>query len=128
MPIPRPAALRDRQLTGRAFAVPFVLIRVDGSFDTDGRWVPTETRADITGATYPPDRRDARVREITEGGIQLDALRRFLTLEKVRPAGNDKTPGDIIEYGGERWRVRMTAPWGRFFDTIAVRQEDQPAG
>ena len=101
------------------------LVRTGGSRDTTGRWTETETETAITAATAPPDRRDPRVRDITEGGIQLDALRRFFTAEEVRPAVNDETSGDILVYRGERWRVMQTAPWGDYFDTIAVRQENQ---
>ena len=123
----RPAALTRRQVTGRAFAEAVTLIRTTGTRDATGRWAETETETEIRAATYPPDRRDPRIRELTEGGVQLNALRRFFTAEEVRAAAND-TSGDIIVYGGERWRVRLTAPWGRYFDSIAVRQEDQPIG
>ena len=126
--IARPEPLTNRQITGRAFGVPVTLIRTGGSWDTTGRWTETETETEIVAATAPPDRRDPRVRAITEGGIQLDALRRFFTVEEVRVAANDQTSGDIIVHEGERWRVMQTAPWGGYFDTIAVRQEDQPTG
>ena len=123
MVIARP--LTNRQITGRAFGTPVTLVQTSGSRDSTGRWTATETETTITAATAPPDRRDPRVRAITEGGIQLDALRRFFTTIEVRPAANAETSGDIIVYAGERWRIMQTAPWGDYFDSIAVRQEDQ---
>ena len=115
-----------RQVTGRAFSEPATIINGGGAYDDTGRWQPgAETRTDIRCATAPPERSDPRVRELTEGGVQLDALRRFFTIDDLQPASNETTSGDFIEYEGERWRVDRTGRWGGLSDSLAVRVEDQ---
>ena len=125
MAITRPAHLIRRQIGGRAFGERADLIRTVGMRNEYGEFESTETSTPIDCATSPPERRDDRVRVLTEGGVQLDALRAFWTVEDVLTSLDDTNPGDIILFANERWRARMTARWGGFSDTLGVRVEGQ---
>ena len=119
----RPPHLRQRPITGRAFGKPATLIRTGGSW-ADGVWVETETPSAIFCATAPVEAVDPRARQLTEGGVQLDAARLFWTAEELQPQRDDSA-GDLIVYGGQRYRVRETQPWEGFWEALAVRQEGQ---
>ena len=123
MAITRPAHLTRRQIGGRAFGERADLIRTVGMRNEYGEFESTETSTPIDCATSPPERRDDRVRVLTGGGVQLDALRAFWTVEDVITSVDDTNPGDIILFANERWRARMTARWGGFSDTLGVRAE-----
>ena len=125
MAITRPAHLTRRQIGGRAFGERADLIRTVGMRNEYGEFESTETSTPIDCATSPPERRDDRVRVLTEGGVQLDALRAFWTVEDVITSVDDTNPGDIILFANERWRARMTERWGGFSDTLGVRIEGQ---
>ena len=125
MAITRPAHLTRRQIGGRAFGERADLVRTMGMRNHFGVFEDVETITPIDCATAPPDRRDERVRVLTEGGIQLDALRTFWTVDDIQTSVDDTSAGDIIAYNGERWRARMTARWGGFSDTLGVRIEGQ---
>ena len=65
------------------------------------------------------------MRVLIEGGVQLDAIRQFWTVEDIAVVDEGHSAGDLFAYEGERWRARATGRWGGFSDTIAVRQEGQ---
>ena len=122
----RPPHLATRQFTGRAFSEAATLIRVAGSRNEYGEHTETETSTEIKCVTAAVSGIDEeRRRVLSEAGVQLDAGRLFwlaLTAEPVSATGN----GDIIVYGGERWRVSEVQRWGDFAEVLAVRQEPQP--
>ena len=123
----RPAHLAHRQAIGRAFGEKATLITVTTTCNDFGEPVHAESPAPITCATAPVSTKDdARVRQLMEGGIALESLRLFWTVETPRPVADDSV-GDIIVYprGGERWRVHSVAPWGRFSECVGVRIEGQ---
>ena len=122
--IARPAHLTRRQVTGRAFGETATLIRTSGSRDQTGVYTETETREDLDCATAPASEFSSRVRAIMEGGIQLDAIRMFWHETDLHPA-SDGASGDLIEYAGDRYRVRSTQRWGGFSQSLGVRQEGQ---
>ena len=127
MSLARPQHLVDRQITGRAFSEEISVLRTAGAYNDDGEYVETDIPADTLCATAPPSTQDARVRELTEGGVKLEAMRLFWTAEDLRPASSE-TAGDIVVFpreDGERFRVRMTQRWGDFSESLAVRQEAQ---
>ena len=88
---------------------------------------PRSTPTDTTCSTAPAssNNADPRVRLLTEGGVQLDALRQFWTSEELTPALAGSSAGDILIWGSQRWRVRSTGRWGSFSDTIGERMENQ---
>lgn len=122
----RPAHLRRRQVNGQAFGEAATLIRTQGAFQ-NGVWTEAETPQDISCATAPMSGTDARAAELTEGGVQLSAVRLFWLSERVVPASdNPPSAGDLIVYKAERFRVRGVAPWeDDFFEAVGVRQDDQ---
>ena len=123
----RPAHLRTRATQGSSFGQAAQLIRPTGHRDSTGVWVPdAETALDITLATLPAvTLNEQRRRELTEGGIQLDAGRVFWTATEIRPV-SATSAGDIIVYAGERYRLRTVDVWSSdLWEAIGVRQENQ---
>ena len=112
----RPTHLSQRQVRGRAFSERVVIQHIIGEHNVFGE--PSESvdrEAETLCATAPASagsNADARVREITEGGVLLEAIRYFWTVEDVHPVAYDEGPGDIMVYAGERWRVQSTQRWG----------------
>ena len=125
----RPPHLAQRQFRGRAFGDSAQLVRTAGTAEDDGTWTETEeTPIDITCATAPVNGNgnDARVRQLMEGGVALEAIRTFWTVETITPAEDERSLGDLFVYDGQRWRARGCQPWkDRFTETLAVRQEGQ---
>ena len=127
MAIQRPQHLVRRQAIGRAFGEDATLITVTTAPNDFGESADSESPAPITCATAPaPGKDDARVRQLMEAGIALEAMRLFWTVETPRSVADDSA-GDIIVYpvGGERFRVHSVAPWGGFSECVGVRQEGQ---
>lgn len=125
----------DARTVADTWAEAAVIVRTGGDIDDNGYWVETETRSDVMLTTAPPPREDSRVRQLIEGGVLLEALRLFWTIDEVSPATDitadedgdieGGSAGDIIEWGGERWRVQMTDRWDGMSETMAVRIEGQ---
>ena len=127
MSIQRPAHLAHRQSIGRAFGELATLITVTTTCNDFGEPEHAEAPAPITCATAPPTTRDnPRVRQLLEGGVALEAMRMFWTVEQPRSVADDSV-GDIIVFpvGGERWRVHSVGPWGRGSECVGVRIEGQ---
>ena len=124
MPLERPPHLVTRQISGRIFDVAAILIRITGNRDQHGEWSDVSVETEIKCATAPVQAGDARARTVTEGGIRLDDARLFWTADELTPASND-SPGDMILYAGERWRVKETHRWGGFSESRALRKEGQ---
>ena len=121
----RPRHLRDRRITGQAFGERATLIRTATARNSYGESTETEASGvDVACATAPVEAGTPRARAITEGGIRLDATRLFWLLDAVEPVGN-ASAGDLIVYGGERYRVSESQPWGHFWEVLGVRQEGQ---
>ena len=117
--------LQHRQVQGRAFSEPVQIVRTGGHYVL-GTYSETEsTPTDTLCSTAPATANDARVRQLTEGGVQLEALRRFWTEQELTPALAGTSTGDVLIWGGQRWRVRSTSAWGSFSDTIGERMENQ---
>ena len=126
-----PAHSPGLAVAGSAFEETAEIVRIGGSWAdgvfTDAEADPVAVRvvtSPVTGAAG-----DARVRVLTEGGIQLDALRVFwLPVEVVsqRSGGGPESSGDLILYRGERWRASDVQRWlPDFFEVLAVREEGQ---
>ena len=125
MSIQRPTHLTNRQIRGRMFGEPATLLTVTTSVNDFGESADSEAPAPITCATAPPPgKEDARVRQLIEGGVALEAMRLFWTVETPRSVADDSA-GDIIVFEGERFRVRSVAPWGGFSESVGVRLEGQ---
>ena len=126
MSLQRPTHLDVRQIRGRAFSEPLTIQHTQAEFNVYGEPSESVEAESVTlCATAPPTgREDARVRVIMEGGVQLDAIRIFWTVETLHSVG-DHGPGDILIFEGERWRVHGTQRWQGFSESIAVRQEGQ---
>lgn len=123
----RPTHLRRRATEGASFGQPAQLIRPGGSRDNTGQWVPTEPEPEtLTLATLPAaSLSERRQRELTEGGVQIDAARAFWTSTRIVPISADSA-GDIIVYNGDRWRIRLAVAWSTdLYEGIGVRQENQ---
>lgn len=120
----RPAAVLTRQTGGRAFGEDVTLEMVTVSRNQYGEPVaaaPTQTS--IKAATAPGIGGNALVRELTEGGTRLHAIRMFWTSQSITPGAED---GDILIYKGIRWRARGVQPWdGMMWEIAAVREEPQ---
>ena len=134
MSLARPPHLVSRQMGGRAFSEPLVILRTSGARDKTGEWTETETREETTCATAPAGTSGSsggRVRQLMEGGVRLDAMRDFWTVEDLRPAveeasdGTGGSAGDIVVFEGERYRIDSTARWGGFSESLGIRQEGQ---
>ena len=114
-----------RLAVSRYFGDTATLVRVRGDYDDCGKVETTETETVIRCATAPATGDDARVRVVTEAGIQLDAMRRFWLADEVDPVSADG-PGDIIVYADERWRVHNVQRWGPgASEVLAIREEGQ---
>ena len=125
MSLGRPTHLDERQMRGRAFSEPLTIQHTQAEFNVYGEDTESVEAESVTlCATAPPTAQDARVRQLMEGGVQLNAMRFFWTVETVHPVG-DHGPGDILIFEGERWRVHSTQRWGAFSESIGVRQEGQ---
>ena len=115
----RPTHLSQRQVRGRAFSERVTIQHIIGEHNVFGKpSTAIERETETLCATAPAaasSSADARVREITEGGVLLEAIRYFWTVEDVHPVAYDEGPGDILVYAGERWRVQSTQPLGRDF-------------
>ena len=110
---------------GRYFNDVATLIRVTADYDDCGRTVTAEAEAEIRCATAPVSGAEARSREPTEAGVVLDAARRFWLVDEVEPV-SDNSPGDIIVYAGERWRVARVERWtANAHEVLAQRIEGQ---
>ena len=125
----RPTHLSTRQIQGRAFSELAALIRTTGMFNQYGEFTDTETQSDIITSSQPVTTgNDARVRELTEGGVQLNSLRIFYTVEDLNPVTEGESSGDIIVYpraNGERYRVMGTKRWPGYSESIGQRMEAQ---
>ena len=106
-----------------------VLIRQEpGHYNDYGEWVEgSEMRAEITLVSAPPS--DGTMRDVLPEGARLEDWRQFWLADTVQPlrVGEGPTEGDVIEYGGIRyraWRVKDWAPHG-FVEVLAVREEGQ---
>ena len=116
-----------RHVTERFMVEPAVMVRSEATKNRIGELSVTETETEITCATHPPSSGDPRVREIMEGGIKLEAMRSFWTVEDLDPVryGPGGSAGAVIVYEGERWRVSGTKRWYGFSEHLCVRIEDQ---
>lgn len=128
--IDRPAHLAARPVTGRLHNQPLTIITPTTTRDSTGRGTVTEAQRTTSGATAPPSQRAARVRELMEGGVQLNAMRHFWVTVPVNPVLDPHgetpgSPGDLILWDGQRWRVDSAQDWGRFTQVLAVREEGQ---
>ena len=103
------------------------IVTVTTEVNEFGEPTHTESEEAIKCATAPPTGNEPRVRELIEGGVLLEAMRNFWTVQDLRPVqyGNTGTAGDIIEYQNERWRVTETQRWGGFSESLCVRIEKQ---
>ena len=125
MSLKRPNHLAQRQVVGRAFSEKLTLIRTVGSRNYFGEYTEVEQLFSTVCATAPASGNDARVRQLTEGGVQLDALRIFWTTQDLNAVVEGHSAGDIVEFEGERFRIRLTQRWGSFSESIGQRQEGQ---
>ena len=104
---------------------PAVRIARLGHRDEHGEWRTTETETPIEAVTAPAGgRAGGRIRELTEAGVQLEAIRQFWTTSDLTPA-DENTAGDHIMWGGERWQIEGVDRWGDFLEATAVRREQQ---
>ena len=111
----RPVHLSQRQVRGRAFSERVTIQHVIGEHNVFGEYSTATRETETLCATAPATgtgAADARVREITEGGVLLEAIRFFWLIEDVHSVAYDEGPGDILIYAGERWRVKSTQRWG----------------
>ena len=125
MSLKRPNHLAQRQVVGRAFSEKLTLIRTVGSRNNVGEYSEVEQLFPTVCATAPVSGNDARVRLLTEGGVQLDMMRVFWTVQDLDPVVEGHSAGDIVEFEGDRFRIRLTQRWGSFSESIGVRQEGQ---
>ena len=126
MAIRRPKHLRTRTIQRSGFGEPLQIIRVQGERER-GQWVERESiPIETMGATAPASGSSSRVRELIEsGGLRIEELREFWTIETLEPQIDGKSFGDILVFDSERYRVRSTGRWRGFSDSVAVRIEDQ---
>ena len=127
MRLKRPAHLAARQIRGRAFSEPITILRTEGEYNVYGEYHESTTSVPAKCATAPvTNLSDSRVRILAEEGITLSAMRHFWTVEDLEPVKEGQSAGDIVEFVGEQWRVRVTQRWGGFSESLAVRIENQP--
>ena len=134
MSIERPTHFTARTLQGDGFGEALQIIRTAGAYDGTGEWTATESPpVDTHGATAPGAGQgdNPRVRVLLDGGgVRLDDVRLFWMVESLDPVrppcGDDPGSfGDIVVFAGERYRVRGTARWDGFSETVGVRIEGQ---
>lgn len=111
----------------RRFAVPMVLIRTETTENEYHEVGEADTvRIDIMAATAPMTGVERTIRRVPqESGVRLEGDRWFWVEQAVSPV-YQMSPGDVIEYEGERYRVGDTEPWGPFTTIIGERIETQP--
>ena len=139
MALERPTHLTQGQTQGLAFSEAVRILRTVTEFNYYNEATEVEAPPlDTLCATEPGARASsARLRQLSEAGVQLSAVRTFWTAEELQPQTGDGV-GDILVYplevardgtvdatGGERFRVRESEPWGGFYQALAVRIEGQ---
>ena len=118
-----------RPFTSRRFMEKAVLIRqAPGENNDYGEWTPgPETRADIRVVSAPPSA--ATRRDVLPEGARLQHWRTFWFEGQAQPlrVGANATDGDVIEYGGIRYRIRQVQDWRShgFVEALGVREEGQ---
>ena len=128
MSLKRPNHLAQRQVVGRAFSEKLTLIRTVGSRNDFGEYAEVEQLFPTVCATAPISAGaagDPRLRLLTEGGVQLNMLRLFWTTQDLNPVVEHHSAGDIVEFDGERYRIKLTQRWGSFSESVGERQEGQ---
>ena len=122
----RPQHLVRRQISGRVFSEPLTIVRSHGARNAFGEYVERETTLETLCATAPvAGVSQDIIRELTQGGVQLDAIRVFWTVEDLNPVVEGRDAGDKLVYLGERYRVHLTQRWGGFSETVCKREEGQ---
>ena len=120
----RPAHLRTRQiLHSPVFPTTASLIRTTLVFNDYGEETTTEAAAVTIPCITAPA---TRSRSPEEGGILLSDGRMFWTTIPLTPV-SDVSPGDIIVYDDERWRIQNTQRWhSKLHQSSSTRIESQP--
>lgn len=125
MSLQRPDHLTARQMQGRAFSEAISIIRTAGDYNAYGEFEETETPSPSLCATAPSTGQRPQERRLMEGGVALSDMRIFWTVEALDPLVEGQSAGDLVEFGGERFRIRASDNWGGFSESIGVRQEGQ---
>ena len=106
-----------------------MLIRqAPGDVNEHGEWVPgAETRTEITLVSAPPSA--ATQRNVLPEGARLQDWRTFWFEGQAEPlrVGAKATDGDVIEYGGIRYRIHPVQDWRPhgFAEALGEREEGQ---
>ena len=119
----RPRHLKVRQFEGRAFGHDAVLVRQagDGTWSDTGRFVPTATeRVAVRVATSP----GGIVHDAGDVGIRIEGVRRFWLATKTSATASARV-GDIIEYGGDNWKVMQVGEWDDLQYNVTAERMDR---
>ncbi len=99
-----------------------------GTRSETGHWLPgVETATSVLLVSAPPS--GSAKRDVLPEGARLSDLRQFWLDQTARPlrVGEGQTDGDVIVYGGVRYRVRYVEDWGPdgCIEALGVREEGQ---
>lgn len=121
----RPAHLQARPIT-HTFGEEVSLVRQAPGQRVNGRWQPgAESTTPHQMSTAPASSMsERRRRELEEAGLRLEETRLFWTAETVIPT-SETNEGDVLLWGGERYRAHSVAPWDGFSEVVAIRVEPQ---
>ena len=95
-----------------------VITHAAGTFNDAGEFVPgIARRKTVRVATAPLSGRD---RETLPEGLRSMDARKFWSKEPVLVVEQGKTPGDVLEYNGKKWKAVVSDNWSGFHEVMAV--------
>ena len=119
-----PGIRLGERLAHSAFRETAMLVRQKpAGRNANGEWTPAERSAQSVNVATAP--LTGRQRMALPEGLRGKELRNFWLVERVVAVLDAKSlsaDGDVIEYGGQRWRARVSENWGGFYSVTAEWQ------
>ena len=126
MTMRRPPHLQRRSAQGRAFGEPITIRRSSGTRDPKtGRYSESFTDIETRGSTAPATTDNALVRNLAQSGIMVTGMRLFWTVERLAPAEDTRSSGDVVKWQDQEYRIKATAEWDSFSESVGIRIEGQ---
>ena len=134
----RPKHLVHRPMRGQSFSVPIVILRARGSWNIYDEYSEEFDRIATYCAYAPISVSSGISRRLMEGGVDVEGALQVWTVEELNPAVEGKNAGDQILFNetmdptnplygepAEMYRVKSTARWGGWSESICERREGQ---
>lgn len=111
------------RLLDSAFTEGASLIRQSaGTRNQYGEFVPGATTTTAISLVTAPITGQERL--ALPEGLRDRNIRKFYLDTEVQAVdeGDTGKDGDVIEYGGSQWRIRMVQPWGGFWEAMGEQE------